>query len=38
MMNVQKITEKKLSVRLRFTASLTNFGWTSTCRVTLTTQ
>ena len=38
MMNVQKMTEKKLSVRLRLTASLTNFGCTSTCSVTLTTQ
>ena len=38
MMKVQKMTEKKLSVRLRFTASLTNFGWMSTCSVTLTTQ
>ena len=38
MMNVQKMTAKKLSVRLRFTASLTNFGCTSTCSVTLTTQ
>ena len=26
MMKVQKITEKKLRVRLRFTASLTNLG------------
>ncbi len=38
MMKVQKITEKKLSVRLRSTASLTNFGWTSTWRTTLTMQ
>ncbi len=38
MTNVQKMTEKKLSVRLRSTASLTNFGCTSTCSTTLTTQ
>ncbi len=38
MMNVQKMTEKKLNVRVRSTASLTNLGWTKTCSVTFTTQ
>lgn len=37
MMNVQKITEKKLRVRLRLTASATNFGWMRTCKTTLAT-
>ncbi len=38
MTNVQKTTETKLNVRLRFTASATNFGWTSTWSTTFTTQ
>ncbi|WP_336664040.1 hypothetical protein [Leucobacter sp. MMO-40] len=38
MTKVQNRTEKKLSVRLRLTASLTNFGWISTCSTTFATQ